>query len=135
VRDWREGYTYAGDVNNANFSGDVYYVKTNQNVYVISNAVLDNRGRVIGGNAYKIRGADPATFYLLNDYLQVHNFAKDNNNVYYKGEAITGMDPYLTMLYCPAGTLQSCFFNDGLYYYTMIGGKVFTNNKIQNSLR
>ncbi len=132
---FRQWYTYVGEMNNFNITGDVYYVKTNENVYSIVNAVLDNRGRVIGGNAYKVSGADPTSFVIYNDYLQVHNFARDNNSIYFKGQAITGMDPYLTMLYCPAGTLQSCFFNDGFYYYTMIGGKVFTNNKIQNSIR
>jgi hypothetical protein len=132
---FRQWYKYLGDLNGPNFSGDIYYVKTNENVYVISNAVMDNKGRIIGGNAYRIPGADVSTFVILNDYLQVHNFARDNNNVYYKGQAMTGMDPFLTMLYCPAGTLQSCFFNDGLYYYSMIGGKIFTNSKIQNSLR
>jgi hypothetical protein len=127
---FRQWYTYVGEANYANLIGDIYYVKTNESVYAVNGAVFDRNGKMIGGNAYKITGADPNTFYLLNDYLKVHNFARDDNHVYYKGSVLEDMDPFLTMLYCPAGTLQSCFFNDGLYNYSMINGRNFRNNLI-----
>jgi hypothetical protein len=123
-----------GEADMSQLRGNVYYVKTDRYVYVIANATLDGRGRVIGGDAYYIKGADPRTIVLLNDHLRVHNFAKDINKIYFKGEDLGNMDPGLVFLECPAGTLQSCFFYDGYYYYNMLNGSPFFKQNLQNAI-
>jgi hypothetical protein len=121
---FRSWYNYRGELANLTLpSNDVYYVKTNDNVYVVANTQIDSQGRAVGGDSYLISGAKPNSFFILNDYLKNHSFARDGNYVYYKGKIIKDMNPDFTMLYCPQGTLQSCYFNDGTFSYSMMTGQ------------
>lgn len=100
--------TVRGDVPELGFGDQAhqYYWKTDTGIYVVRNLKREgpDLGHMVltGGDAYRIPSADVHTFVLIEDQYEEPQFAKDKNNVYYRGRLLPTADPATFTEFCTA---------------------------------